>query len=300
VYGYAPGENYAGDADAVVFALGPAGDVDRSGTVDSLDVVAVRSWLMEQGSEPLNPDAMDVTGDGRVDLADLTRLIDHVYAGQPLSCDSSVIGAPYLLRYSQWNDTTTVLLHPPIRGIKVVLLGSGSGLPISAAPPGVELLTTQNGDSLVVWLADLDGDTRINQVVAFRIAGTYAVVGGAVADVNYRSSAVTVSGPVGVADVGLPRSVELNVYPNPSRGQASVHFAVPVRAKVRLSVHDLAGRTIRTLTDATLDRGWHDAGWDGTNDHGARVAPGVYFFRLTLNSAVTAESVALRRVVLVR
>jgi hypothetical protein len=74
-------------------------------------------------------------------------------------------------------------------------------------------------------------------------------------------------------ELGAPR-------PNPSGGAAEVRFSIPREAPVALRVYDVAGRLVRTLTDGVLPAGSHAAQWDGTDEGGRRVAPGVYLYRL--------------------
>ena len=66
---------------------------------------------------------------------------------------------------------------------------------------------------------------------------------------------------------------------NPARGAARLRFALPAAQRVRLTVHDLAGRLVATLADGVYSPGWHDAAFSRTSDGGAPGA-GVYFARL--------------------
>ena len=53
---------------------------------------------------------------------------------------------------------------------------------------------------------------------------------------------------------------------------------------VELTVHDLSGRTVRRLQDEEMINGEHPVSWDGQDDQGAKVAPGVYVLRLTVDT----------------
>jgi hypothetical protein len=69
---------------------------------------------------------------------------------------------------------------------------------------------------------------------------------------------------------------------NPSVGGARLRFALPSAQRVRLTVHDLAGRLVATLADGAYSPGWHVASFART---GAGAAPGagVYFARLEVD-----------------
>jgi parallel beta-helix repeat protein len=70
-------------------------------------------------------------------------------------------------------------------------------------------------------------------------------------------------------------------FPNPFNPTTAIQYRVPSPGgRVRLSVYDLSGRTVRTLVDAYRSGGEHLAVWRGLDDHGREVGSGVYFYRL--------------------
>jgi hypothetical protein len=91
-------------------------------------------------------------------------------------------------------------------------------------------------------------------------------------------------------------SPSLTVAPNPMRTGTSVAFALPRAGHVELSIHDLAGRRVRTLLTGRQESGRSVNPWDARDEAGSRVASGVYFVRLQ----VDGRSVETDRVVLVR
>ena len=82
----------------------------------------------------------------------------------------------------------------------------------------------------------------------------------------------------------LPRSFDLEQNsPNPFNPSTTIAFSVPTgqgAQAVRLSVHDIRGRLIRTLVDEVREPGRYTIYWDGGDSSGRRVASGVYFYRL--------------------
>jgi hypothetical protein len=70
------------------------------------------------------------------------------------------------------------------------------------------------------------------------------------------------------------------VSPNPSRDGASVTYALPRAADVRLAVYDLAGRLVRLLDSGLQGPGMHAARWDGRDASGAETPAGLYLVRL--------------------
>ena len=59
---------------------------------------------------------------------------------------------------------------------------------------------------------------------------------------------------------------------------ATIEYAVPREARVRLSVLDLQGRELVRLVDGVQTPGRHQAIWTGETARG-RAAPGLYFVK---------------------
>jgi len=84
---------------------------------------------------------------------------------------------------------------------------------------------------------------------------------------------------VATEDLGLEFELAQNT-PNPFKPSTTIRFALPETRTVELRVFDLAGRAVKTLAQGALEPGLHTLQWDGTSDHGKRLASGVYFYRL--------------------
>jgi hypothetical protein len=85
-------------------------------------------------------------------------------------------------------------------------------------------------------------------------------------------------------------------YPNPFNPVTTISYDIPVPVAVRLTVHDVSGRLVRTLVAAeTVAAGRHEVVWDGRDRNGRVVAAGVYLYRLT-----AGEYLETRRMTLVK
>ncbi len=67
--------------------------------------------------------------------------------------------------------------------------------------------------------------------------------------------------------------------PNPFRLRTTLRWSLPQAGNVRLRVHDVAGRLMRTLQDGWLTAGTHSAVWDQRDDAGRILRAGLYFVR---------------------
>jgi flagellar hook assembly protein FlgD len=74
-----------------------------------------------------------------------------------------------------------------------------------------------------------------------------------------------------------------------------IAYSLARREHVNVSVYDLAGRHVRTLVDEPQDASRYNTRWDGRNDRGAEVPPGVYFIRYSAGSYCFSKKATLLR-----
>jgi hypothetical protein len=111
--------------------------------------------------------------------------------------------------------------------------------------------------------------------------------------VRIPGDAVTETAVPGTSPV-LPMKLRA-VYPNPVRESSVVAFQTGDSRRFQLLILDLRGRRVRTLVDAVLTPGVHQASWDGTGDDGRPAANGVYFLRLVDGAKQDTRKVVLAR-----
>jgi len=67
-------------------------------------------------------------------------------------------------------------------------------------------------------------------------------------------------------------------YPNPFNPTTTIDFSLPVSEHVSLKIFNILGQQIKTLVSETMQSGFHKIVWNGTNDTGRSVSPGLYFY----------------------
>lgn len=82
-------------------------------------------------------------------------------------------------------------------------------------------------------------------------------------------------------------------HPNPFNPTTTIQFDLPVSSHVRLDIHDVLGRRVRTLVSDTRSAGSHSVKWDGKDRLGTPVASGVYFYHLVANDFVATKKMVL-------
>lgn len=86
-----------------------------------------------------------------------------------------------------------------------------------------------------------------------------------------------------------------SLYPNPFNPSTTVAFELAARERVVVHVYDVAGRLVKTLADEAFSSGPHELHWDGSDNHGTRVASGIYFIRIAAESyTATRRAVMLK------
>jgi hypothetical protein len=79
---------------------------------------------------------------------------------------------------------------------------------------------------------------------------------------------------VAVGGRKTPDELRFVASPNPGRGFTSFAFSLPVAGRVRLRIHDAAGRLVTTLVDGEVVAGQHSVPWS------MEARPGIYFAQL--------------------
>lgn len=69
-------------------------------------------------------------------------------------------------------------------------------------------------------------------------------------------------------------------YPNPFNPLTTIRYQVPHETLVRITIYNLLGQEIRTLTHEHRQAGIHQVQWDGRNEHGNRMSSGVYWLQM--------------------
>lgn len=82
--------------------------------------------------------------------------------------------------------------------------------------------------------------------------------------------------------------------PNPFRPRTVIGFSLPAASPYQLTIVDAGGRRVRSFAGSAA-AGASSVVWDGRDDAGHAVAPGVYFYRFA-----AGEQEAIRRMVLMR
>jgi len=87
----------------------------------------------------------------------------------------------------------------------------------------------------------------------------------------------------------------LQSAPNPMVSECTIRYALAREAPVRLTVYNVAGEMVKTLSRGKSKPGYYTATWNGRDEKGARVASGVYFYRLEAGEFVKTRKMVVTR-----
>jgi hypothetical protein len=123
----------------------------------------------------------------------------------------------------------------------------------------------------------------------------------------------TLHGPVrGWAYAAAPKQMLLGYpFPNPCRGDVAFNFGLPRYSQpeeraswpdpaerpraVNVGVYAVTGRLVRTMEAGVMTPGYYRFEWDGRDDWGSEVSPGVYFIKArTGGVGITRKIILLR------
>jgi flagellar hook assembly protein FlgD len=124
---------------------------------------------------------------------------------------------------------------------------------------------------------DIDGD---------RLDARFLDDNGSVLDVFTIRKGVAIGAPVPATSLRLRVESE-----NPFRSTMRFRIDAPAPGTITLSLYDVRGRHVKTITSRRRAAGLHYETWDGRNSRGGEVAPGVYFAVLNHSGDVRVQKV---------
>ncbi len=155
------------------------------------------------------------------------------------------------------------------------------GRPRMYAPNPVE-----QGSSVSHWDTSAEPSLLMEPFITDGLSDGVDLTKFAFEDIGWFSPRLTGAPGDGIAG----RLALLAARPNPFGATTSLAFDLPSAGRAQLVVFDVAGRRVKGLVDGEMPAGRHAVSWDATDDAGRKVAPGVYFYRLTTPDGAGTKS----------
>jgi flagellar hook capping protein FlgD len=225
------------------------------------------TWALA-GLQDKTPQGMATTGNGA-----------NLFAG----------GNPFGVYRSTNNGATWALVNHGLTDLRISALVSPDGTNLFAGGAGGVYLSTDQGDS---WTSVGTGLTTGVFSLAVSADGSILLAGTTGFGVWKRplSEMIQVVAVLPGGDRGL--ALDGN-RPNPFNTGTTIQYSLPRTMAVHLVIHDVTGRTVRTLVNGVQSAGEWRAIWDGRDERGSVVSPGMYVYRLHAGGASLARKMAL-------
>jgi len=97
-------------------------------------------------------------------------------------------------------------------------------------------------------------------------------------------------------ETSLPKVLSLfQNIPNPFREITEIRYTLPKDANVELVVYNASGQKVKTLVSGEETAGYKVVRWNGTDDSGRKLSPGVYFYCLRVENFESIQKLLLLR-----
>lgn len=281
-----------GSVDIILYENVLPGDLNLNGLAFEIgDVVILANYLSDPVKYSLTFEQLansDANQDGiQATIADLVFMINKLSGGAVFR------SAPSAGQTAGWSLSPSGSLalqsQTPLGGAFVTYRDGGVGLPAAGpAAAGLKFMTTRDGSTVRVVIFSMTHQT-IDPDAGALVEGMESAhnVSVELSDPDGRlvmsSRTVLPSGPT-----------LLGNFPNPFNPSTAIRFALTTAGDVRIAIYNTLGRRVKLLS-GTFEAGEHELTWLGTDESGASVSSGVYFYRLE-----TADRREVRRMLLLK
>ncbi len=84
-------------------------------------------------------------------------------------------------------------------------------------------------------------------------------------------------------------------YPNPFNSQTVIEYTLSKDCWVKITIYNILGQKVRTITDQYQAKGQKKIGWDVKDDRGNELTSGIYFYRLVAGTFSQTKKMVLIR-----
>jgi hypothetical protein len=284
-------------AQRSVWAIGYVGGIDRGiafGHVADNQYLGEVVELVPEPGVPVNPGNMPIIWtDPALDKGFPGPEVQYIEAG---AAGPSVIGPPpgdpvftvdvVLDRAGEGDEYDFYLLD-----FVAVWAGGGHGAFSTLAPLSLDTGGDAVADSTRT-LHGVDPDSGVAvPPAAFRVDLIDGRLPGPARIILFPICSIASPG----GDAPAARRLEAS-FPNPFDRLTSVRYEIPAGAAMRLAVYDVRGRLTRVVESSpACPAGAHTGTWDGRDEEGRRVPPGLYFWRLEAGPLGESRPIVLAR-----
>ena len=146
------------------------------------------------------------------------------------------------------------------------------------------------------WEWDFDNDGTVdsyeqNPIYLFLEEGAYTVSltvsDGVNFDTEIKEDYIHIMG-LNSDDCFVSLVTQLDNHPNPFNPATTINFSIQYNSKVDLSIFNIKGQKIKTLTNNEFTKGSHSIIWNGDDEFNNPVSSGIYYYKLNVDDKTEA------------
>jgi hypothetical protein len=123
-------------------------------------------------------------------------------------------------------------------------------------------------------------------------SATASTTGAQLGDLNNELTPTAIDGE----DNAVPETFNLaQNYPNPFNPETTIEFSLPKTAKVTMTIYNVLGHKVRTLTNSEFQAGSHSIKWDARDNNGNITSAGLYFYQMKVDNHVEMKKMILMK-----
>jgi hypothetical protein len=260
--------------------------VNLDAKVNVVDIVMLTKYILEESTlNDIQYSAANMNMDGGLDVIDIVMIVDEIL-GISLSRTEGL--EDITLKYG--NGIFSLEFEKVIAGIQCDVSGDFEIISIFVNE-GWKL--HENGKTLLLYAED---GSDLSTSRPFEYGGDLQVNSCMATDWFFEPTMVDV--------VELPKTYSLSsAYPNPFNPATRIDFDLPVDSHVSMTVYNLQGRLLTTLSDEIKSAGYHSISWNAS-----QYSSGVYFVSIyaqntdisTVNSGIKQSFTKTQKLMLVK
>ena len=310
------------------------GDISKNGSIRAFDAALALMHSVENrniigdffgGDVDLFLAISDVTRDGTVSPFDAVRILQKVvgriaglpFLGEPRAPKAAPV-SPRTVTISDASEVSEKGIKIPVSiddmsgvlGAYMSISYDASKLKVVGVSPS-EMMSpfmfqsNIDGDEVRIAFASADGLEGSGDIVYIEFEILPGVVDNLgddlirVADVQLNEGLippVIEQTELSLDQYAIPETHSFSQnYPNPFNPETVIHYDLPVRGRVDISVFNMMGQKVATLVDGEMDAGSHSVVWNAKDSNGENLASGVYLYRMETDGFVQTRKLILMR-----
>ena len=152
--------------------------------------------------------------------------------------------------------------------------------------------TTSNPNNPTPMLVKA-GTSTGDEMIFDGVMWTYYLPGDELIDIGgmLNSDPLLLPSGINVIEKGLE---VVSIYPNPFSDKITISYNLPTTLYTKLTITNVIGQEIVTLTSGIENSGKHSYEWDGKNNNGYLMAPGIYMYKLQIGTNIQSGKIILK------